>query len=233
MTRINWDVPGSRYYETGVDRVVLYVGDQPGVAWPGVVSISENSSGGDALPYYIDGMKYLNLSTREEFEASIEAISSPIEFDICNGIRSMALGLLATQQPRKPFGLSYRSLIGSDTQPLGDEYKIHLIYNALAGPPSVNHNTMDDSPDVDTITWDVTTMGISYPGLAPIAHLVVDTRQIKTYVDPDTKQKFTKAQIMSNIESHLHGDSVYSPMLPTPDQMTVIMTGQMLDRTLV
>ena len=232
MARLNWNIPGSRHYETGIDRVVLYVGDNPGVAWPGVLAIAESSSGGEASPYYVDGVKYLNLSTREEFTATIEALSSPVEFDICNGVRPMAVGLLATQQPRKPFGLTYRTLIGSDNSVPGTDFKIHMIYNALAGPSSVTHKTLEDSPDVNTLSWDLTTLGFSYPGLAPIAHLVVDTRQIKAYTNPENNQVFAKNDIVENIESHLYGTDAYAPMLPTPDQMVVVMTGQLLEREL-
>lgn len=232
MTRINWDSTAKRFYQSGIDRVVLYIGDEPGVPWPGVVSISEASDGGGAQPYYLDGIKYLNMSTREEFTASIEAVGYPYEFDACNGIRPMANGLLASQQPRIPFGLSYRTMIGSDTAGLGSEYVYHTIYNAMAEPSPWSNTTISDSVEVATQSWDLTTMGISYPGFAPIAHLAIDTRRITKYVT-ENKQVFTKDQIIENLESHLYGDSTYAAMLPTPDQMVVVMEGQLLERITV
>lgn len=104
MTRLSWGNVGERYYESGVDRGVLYVAGA-GVAWNGLVSVDENPTGGEARPFYIDGIKYLNLPAKEEFEATISALYSPVEFDQCDGVGSMAPGLSAGQQRRKPFGL--------------------------------------------------------------------------------------------------------------------------------
>lgn len=224
MSRLTWNNVGTRYYETGVDQGVLYVGDNAGVAWPGLVSVEESSSGGDAQPFYIDGFKYLNLSAREEFTATIEAISSPREFDVCDGIGVMAFGLFATQQRRKPFGFSYRTLIGSDTIEAGTEYKLHLIYNALADPAGKTHTSISDQPELGSRSWSITTMGITFPGMAPIAHLVVDTRYIQA-VD-----SFSKEDIIYNIERHIYGDLVYDAMLPDPGQMIQILQGVELQR---
>lgn len=229
MTRVNWDSTSKRFFQAGIDQVMLYVGDEPGVPWPGVVSISESSAGGGAKAYYLDGYKYLNMSTSEEFVATIETIGHPYEFDACDGIRLMANGLLASQQPRIPFGLSYRTSIGSDLDPLGSNYLYHTVYNAMAEPSDWSNVTINDSAEVNSRTWDITTMGISYPGFAPIAHVIIDTRRVTDYT-AENGQIFTKAHILENLENHLYGDYAYAPMLPTPDQMATVMEGQLLER---
>lgn len=85
MARLGWGIPGSRVYETGVDRGVLYVGEQAGVPWVGLSSVDESPTGGSAKAYYIDGVKYLNVASAEEFEATINAFTYPPEFDQCDG----------------------------------------------------------------------------------------------------------------------------------------------------
>ena len=72
MARLVWDNVGERFYEAGVDRGVLYV-DDVGTPWSGLVSVDETPTGGEARPFYIDGVKYLNLSAQEEFAATISA----------------------------------------------------------------------------------------------------------------------------------------------------------------
>ena len=84
MSKLVWDQTGQRYYETGVDHGVLYPmesGAYPkGVAWNGLISVTESPSGAEASPVYADNVKYLNLVSAEEFGASIEAYTCPPEF---------------------------------------------------------------------------------------------------------------------------------------------------------
>lgn len=114
MTRIKWGSVGERVFEAGCDRGVLYVDGADGVPWNGLISVSESSSGGDLAEYYIDGIKYLQLLAAEEFVATIEAFTYPDEFAACDGTRPVGNGLFMTQQPRRQFGLAYRTKIGND-----------------------------------------------------------------------------------------------------------------------
>src|SRR5690606_21649542 len=113
MSRLEWGTMGARYFETGVDRGVLYVGGLA-VPWNGLVSVDEDPSIGDARPYYYDGKKYINLVDLGEFSGTLTAFSSPPEFDQCDGMASMHFGLLLTHQKRESFGLCYRTRIGND-----------------------------------------------------------------------------------------------------------------------
>lgn len=211
MTRLDWNTPGTRYYETGVDRGVLYVGAEVGVAWTGLISVSETPSGGDPKPFYIDGEKYLNLASAEEFEATISAFSSPLEFGPCDGVKSIQNGLFVTQQPRKQFGLTYRTKVGNDTQGVEHAYKIHLVYNALSGPSNRTSNTQSESADPTTFQWDITTLAPAITNYRPTAHLVVDTR----YTDPE---------VLLELEDFLYGNESGSASLPTPDELIAIFS---------
>lgn len=209
MTRINWGASGERFYELGLDRGVLYVGSNPGVPWIGLVSVAENPSGGGAKPFYVDSVKYLNLAASEEFEATIAAFASPVEFAPCEGSLAIQNGLFATQQPRIPFGLSYRTLVGNDTQGTNLGYKIHIVYNALAAPSSRSNNTTNNSVDPITLSWPITTLPPAMTGVKRTSHLIIDSR----YADPDA---------LIEAESVLYGDESNSARIPTPDELAAI-----------
>ena len=211
MSRLTWDAIGARYYETGVDRGVLYVGTELGVAWTGLISVSESPSGGDPRPYYIDGEKYLNLATAEEFEATITALNAPKEFGPCDGQKAIQNGLIVTHQPRVQFGFSYRTKIGNDIQGVDHGYKIHLVYNALAKPAERTHASLSPDTNPATFQWSITTLAPAITGYKPTAHLVVDSR----YTDPD---------ILAAVEGLIYGDEVLNPTLPSPDELIELFT---------
>jgi hypothetical protein len=209
VPRLNWDVSGERFYETGIDRGVLYVPALDGVAWSGLTSIEESPSGGDAKPYYLDGFKYLNLSAAEEFEATINAFSSPKEFDQCDGMVSVHNGLLATQQPRQSFGLSYRTLLGNDIEGTDYAYKIHLVYNALAAPGSRTSTTIGSSAEPTDLSWQITTMPPAMTGYKPTAHLIIDSSR-------------TDPAVLAEVEDIVYGSDSNSARQPSPDELAAI-----------
>jgi hypothetical protein len=206
VTRLAWGAIGERFYETGVDRGVLFVDDNPGVAWNGIVSVDENPSGGVARPYYLDGVKYLNQPGREEFEFTIEALYSPQEFDVCDGAAAYQTGVFVMQQRRKSFNFSYRSAIGNDIEFQRHGYKIHLIYNALAKPTSNKHATEDDGLTVTALNWQCTTKPIVIPGFMRSAHIVVDSTLVPAFV-------------LSGLEDILYGTDSTDGRMPTPTEI--------------
>lgn len=201
MTRIDWGLPGSRRFESGIDQGVLYVGANPGVPWVGLTAVEESPNGGEPRPFYIDGLKYLNVSSAEEYEATINAFTYPDLFAECDGSRQVRTGLFFSQQRRKSFGLSYRSFVGTDLNP-EQGYKIHIIYNALAAPSSKAHNTIGDSTEPSSFSWVVTTRPPAVAGYKRTAHVVIDSRTTDTVV-------------LQAIESALYGDEENMPRLPT------------------
>lgn len=202
MPRLNWSAVGERFYEAGVDRGVLYVGELAGVPWPGLVSVSESPRGGEARPFYIDGFKYANVAASEEFEATISAFQSPPEFATCDGVSSVHNGLFATQQPRKSFGLSYRTKLGNDTEGVDFAYKIHLVYNALAAPSGRTNSTVGQQLQPSTLSWSITTLSPAVSGLRPTAHFVIDSRN-------------TPEALLADVEDILYGSEVSSARLPS------------------
>jgi hypothetical protein len=209
MTRIIWDEVGKRRYETGVDRGVLYV-DNVGVPWNGLISVDESPSGGDTVPYYMDGEKYLALGKPEEFEATINAYYSPLQFDLCDGAAQFAApGIRVTQQRRKSFGLCYRTRLGTDTAGTDFGYVLHVVYNARAEPTQRNYRTLGSTADPLSLSWNLTTKPMKMSGVRNAAHITINS----TEVDPAG---------LEAIEDVLYGDADYAPRLITPQEIVDI-----------
>lgn len=209
MAKLSWDAPGERFFEAGVDRGVLYPRTGQGVAWNGLIAVTETPVGGEAKPFYLDGIKYENRTTAEEFAATIEAFTYPDEFAICDGTSSLTTGLFANQQYRQPFGLCYRTKIGNDVSGQDFGYKIHLVYNATASPTQRGNQTISDNPDAIQFNWSVTTIPVRVTGIKPTAHFIIDS----TKTDPI---------VLAAVEALLYGSEENVPTLPTPDELVAI-----------
>lgn len=208
MTKLTWDRVGQRFFETGVDRGVLYTKDGFGVAWNGLTAVKEAPSGGEPIPYYMDGVKYLNVAGPEEFEGTIEAYTYPDEFAEYEGISEYGAFALH-QQGRRPFSLSYRTRIGNDITGETYGYKIHLVYNALASPTDNTFTSLGENVDPMVFSWAFTTTPARPEGAIrsrPLSHISIDSR------------KLTPEQLQT-IESFIYGNPEAPPKLPTIEQI--------------
>lgn len=223
MSKLKWDEAGKRFYETGVKNGVLYLQDAngaypAGVAWNGLVSVTESPSGAEATPLYADDIKYLNLVSAEEFGASIEAYTYPDAFAECDGSAALSTGVMIGQQTRKTFGMVYKTTIGNDTEGVDHGYKLHLIYGALAAPSEKSYQSINDSPEALTFSWELTTTPVAVTGKKPTACIVIDS----------TKADAVK---LAALEEILFGkDAVVEPAapavvsrLPLPDEIATLM----------
>lgn len=220
MAPLTWDNVGERVYETGVDHGVLYIPDENGVydngvAWNGLVTVTESPSGAEPSPQYADNIKYLNLVSAEEFGATIEAFTYPDEFAQFDGMASPVAGVTIGQQGRKSFGLSYRSKIGNDLDSDAG-YKLHLVYGAQAAPSEKAYNTINDSPEAITFSWEITTTPVAVPNYKPTAILTIDS----TKVDPTD---------LAALEELLYGDADTDPALPSPGTVIALFEGTLTE----
>lgn len=181
--KIQWDKVGEHFYETGVDHGILYpmnVNGQTydkGVAWNGLTAVTESPEGAEVSAIYADNIKYLNLMSAEDFKATIEAYTYPEEFEQCDGSASLAEGVKIGQQARKAFGFCYRTKVGNDLNPeLG--YKIHLIYGATAAPSERAYESVNDSPEAITFSWEISTIPVEVAGFKPTAHIEIDSTKV-------------------------------------------------------
>lgn len=219
MAKLVWDKTGEHLYETGVDHGVLYFPDQTGaykngVAWNGLISVSESPSGAEATSQYADNIKYLNLISAEEFGATIEAYTYPEEFEACNGNKELVdnTGVYVGQQSRSVFGFCYRTMIGNDTDGQDHGYKLHLVYGCQVSPSEKAYQTINDSPEALTFSWELSTTPVNVTGKKPTALLVIDSTKIDS----------TK---LAKIEAKLYGDETSTgAVLPTPDEIAEILS---------
>ncbi len=210
MSKLVWDQTGERFYETGIDRAVLYLKvskEYPkGVAWNGLISVTESPSGGEATPLYADNIKYLNLMSTEEFGATIEAYTYPDEFKRCLGEHTIIPGVTIGQQKKSRFGLCYRTLIGNDKNGTDYGYKIHLIYDCLVSSSSEkDYATINDNPEAITFSWEISTNPVSVDGFKPTAFLVLDSTKFKSA---------GLVNVLRGIEEVLYGSSNATARLP-------------------
>ena len=226
MAKLVWDKIGERLYETGVKQGVVYPqasdGSYPkGAPWNGLTAVTESPSGAESTALYANDNKYLNLLSNEEFGGTIEAYTYPDEFGPCNGSVEAAPGVSLGQQPRKQFGLSYRTGLGNDTEGYDHGYKLHLVYNALAAPSEKAYSTVNDSPEAITFSWEFSTTPVSVSALdesgkpyKPIAHLEIDS----TKVEP-AKLKALEDILYGKDPTTLEASDGKEARLPLPDEV--------------
>ena len=222
VKRLTWDNIGEREYETGVDRGVLYpqdsAGEYPkGVAWNGLTSVNENPSGAEATKLYANNGKYLNLRSAEEYGATIGAYTYPDEFEECDGSGVIGEGVTVGQQARKPFGFCYRTLIGNDTNGTDNGYKLHFVYGATAKPSPREYQTINESPEAMSLSWEIETVPVSitvegFDNLKPTATFEIDSTA-------DLPEGYLAA-----VEDIIYGKDgeegvATDPRLPLPDEL--------------
>lgn len=227
MAKLTWDGTGERLYETGVRNGVLYPVDAQGtysvgVAWNGLISVTESPSGAEPTALYADDIKYLNLMSTEEFGATIEAYTYPDEFMECDGSVAVVTGATIGQQNRKIFGLCYRTVIGNDVDGNEHGYKLHIIYGAQASPSDKEYGTIDDNPDAITFSWEITTTPV--PVVIGTGANAVTYKPTATVVIDSTKVDATKLAALEDILYGTDGVSGTTARLPLPAEIVTTLT---------
>lgn len=218
--RIQWHRPGERTYEIGVDRGVLYLRDRTtgeydeGVAWNGLVSVTESPGGAEPNKNYADNVPYAVIMSAEEFNGTIEAFTYPDEFLRCEGAVEVAPGATIGQQGRETFGLAYRTKIGNDLEETSAGYKLHLVYGCSAAPSEKAYNTINDSPEPITFSWEITT--------DPVDVVIDGVEYDKTATFTIDSTKTTEA-VMAAVEAILYGTETEEPRLPLPGELAELM----------
>lgn len=210
---LSWDATGDKLYETGVDRGVLYPMGQngygDGVAWNGLTTVTETPSGAEATKLYADNIKYLEIRSAEEFGGTIEAYTYPDEWAECDGSAALATGVYAGQQPRKVFGLCYRTVLGNDVDLDKHGYKLHIVYGCTASPSERSYATINDSPEAITFSWEFSSVPVNVAGHKPVSCITIDS----------TKVDATKLAALEAILYGTGGQSAVAARLPLPAEI--------------
>lgn len=214
MAKLVWDQTGERLFETGVEKTVLFpmTGAEygKGVAWNGVTTINETPSGGEPTDVYADDQKYLTMYSLETLGGTIEAYMYPDEFAACNGEASPAAGVVFGQQTRKGFGLAFETLIGNDTESTDHGKKLHLLYGCKVSPSEMAHQTVNESPEATTMSWEFTTDPIAVEGYKSTSRVIIDSTKVG-----DTAFKA--------LEDYVQGSADEDAALPLPAKVLEII----------
>ena len=224
---LEWDAQGQKQYEMGVSKGVLYKYDKTsqkwlGVAWNGLISVTENPEGADESELWADNIKYGSLRSAEKFGGSIEAYMYPEEFESCDGLGRPAKGMTISQQKRETFCLCYRTEIGNDQDPEAG-YRLHLVYNATCSPSQKQYQTVNDSPDAITFSWDFTTNPINVSGYKPTSHICFDSTD---FVTEDEKEALEALEEILYGKAAVTGENPSAAVpaeLPMPDALIDMM----------
>lgn len=227
MAKLVWDAIGEHRYETGVDHGVLYQVTSDGkysngVAWNGLTNVSESPSGAEAQKQYADNMNYLTLYSAEEFGATVEAFTYPDEFEKNDGFVTPVKGMRLGQQPRKGFGLAYRTKMGNDTEGEDYGYKLHLIYGCRAAPSERGYATINDSPEAITFSWELSTTPVQVPGFEPTSQVVIPSTDFTDAAEQ------TKLALLEDVLFGTEGEGQAQgtvPTLPLPEVVQKILEG--------
>ena len=225
---LEWDAQGQKQYEMGVSKGVLYKYDKTkqkwiGTAWNGLISVTENPEGADETELWADNIKYGSLRSAEKFSGSIEAYMYPEEFESCDGLGRPAKGMTIGQQKREVFCLCYRTEIGNDQDPEAG-YRLHLVYNATCSPSQKQYQTINDSPDAITFSWDFTTTPIPVEGYKPSSHITFDSTDFTTVAEKE---------LLESLEEILYGKAAVTgdnpsaaveAELPLPEDLIDMMS---------
>lgn len=188
MSKLVWDKTSEHFYETGNDHAVVYPYNanskeyDSGVAWNGITGITESPSGADETALYADNIKYLSLRAAEEYGMTVTAYTYPDEFAELDGsaFAEDLPGVRIYQQARKTFGLSYRTIIGNDTESNDHGYKLHLVYGLTASPSERGYSTVNDSPEAIEFSWEMTGVPVAITGYKNSCLITIDSTAFTT-----------------------------------------------------
>lgn len=226
MPRIEWDARGEKKFETGVEQGVLYplgnAGYEKGVAWNGLTAVTESPEGAELNDLYADDIKYASLRSAETFKATIEAYTYPDQFAECDGTAEPVTGVRIGQQPRKAFGFCYKTIMGNDISD-HDGYKLHIIYNCTCSPSEKAYQTINDSPDAITFSWEMDSTPVNVTGHKATSCIVIDSTK---FTETSAKARLTALEnkLYGTDPDTEAGTAGTDPELPDPDEVISTLT---------
>jgi len=217
---LTWDQTGEKKYENGISKGVLYKKDATsgkwiGVPWNGLTAVTESPEGAEKTDLYADNIKYASMRSAETFGGTIEAYTYPAEFETCDGSASYGGGKIAVgQQARETFRLCYRTEQGNDEDGANYGYKLHLVYGCTCSPSEKAYETINDSPDAITFSWEFDTTPVNVTGLKQTSLLTIDSTK---FVTEQEKAKLAEIEAILYGAAGEQGAAATPAELPDPD----------------
>lgn len=215
MAEIVWDELDERWFEQGVSHGVFYplvAGVYTGgVAWNGLVNVTNSPSGAEPNKQYADNIPYVTLMSAEEWSGTIECFNFPNEFLPCLGYKKSTNGAQMGGQSRDGFGFVWRVEKGNaEDQSAG--YILNLVYGLQSSPSEQTDATKNDSPELKTLSFPVSSTPVPYAAGDPVSIIRVDS------TDPDV----TPAGLAA-LEDVLFGTATNPARLPLPAEVDTLL----------
>jgi hypothetical protein len=210
MAVLEWNRAGQRFFETGVDRGVLYLPDGTAVPWNGLTNITENTTG-EVKSFWMDGVKYLDHYVPGSYSAKLEAFTYPDELEDLTGTARYAPGVYLHDQRSRAFHLAYRTGVGNDIDQNAG-YKLHIVYNVMAIPSSSGMATLSNTVEPAKMSWDLTGTPPQMFGMRPTSHISLHSLSI----DP---------AVLETVEALLYGSANTDPTLPSMVDLLTLIEG--------
>lgn len=198
MAKLTWD-PKTGVYRPGVHQGVLYL-DSGAHAWNGLISVVEEDNSTIDTSLSHEGIRHRFTQDTGYFAASVDAYTYPEEFNKYDGLESYS-----DHQARKRFGMSYR--VGE-----GDDYEIHLVYNAVVSPSDNPHRTIQENANPEVFSWKLVCYGVDLTWTKSASHLIVVAKE--AHPDP-----------LALLESYIYGTDFSNPRLPSPSEVIALFEG--------
>ena len=190
MARITWGENEAGTYSSGLDRGVLFPGNEPSVPWMGLVTVSERYEGTAPEVVYVDGKKVIHTPHAPEFAATLTAYTYPEEFDRFQGYDEIYNGIMAGEQVIDDvFHVSYRTMIDG-----GPHYQLHVLFNLTATADDLERMTHAEEVDPLEFSWDLQSVPQGFADSLFLSHLMIDSRNINP-------------ELLQTIEDRLYGSS--------------------------
>lgn len=216
MAELEWDLVGDRQFEAGLDRGVFYPPGGTGVPWNGLVSVDDGSTGQSVTPIYVNGVKVFDHTVYGDYTGTLRAYTYPDIFQEYEGVHEYGTGVFLDDQPVKPFGLSYRTLVATADGSV--HYKIHVLYNLTAVGDSIPYESMNDNVNPILFSWQLSGVPVFVNGRRPTVHFIFDSATLLPVQ-------------LAEIEGMLYGTPSTDPYLPdimdllAPVTITIVDNG--------
>lgn len=169
MTRLIWDNPSGPKYTSGVSQGVFFGKDGKGVAWSGLVGVTEKPQANAPTPIYnAAGTKYDIKGNVAEKKHALTCYIYPDAMDEYLGIEYLDnYGFQADERAPKPFHMAYRTETGNG------HYEIHVLLSQIATFSDTARATLSTNATPSVISMNLE--GVPDPRFKS-SHVILDSR---------------------------------------------------------
>ena len=108
--------------------------------------------------------------------------------------------------------------MGNDVKGFDFGEEIHIAYGCKAAPSSADNETLNESPEPTTLSWEFATEQTNVAGHAPTAHLIIRSSRVG-----EEKMKKVREALYGKDPTSQGGTDGVAPKLLTPDEIKALV----------